>query len=279
MKGGARNRLDAVLKCGRADLEEPQQCCSWISSLMIVIVCNSVWPPFRARLWEGIRRHVVRDGGHRAKLLCHSGFREQRGALRAFDGTNAGRLAEDESAHLPVSAPRAVEPGLAAVLPGGGLVGLVGRARLGASQRDFGPCPHLAGPVRGALGLVRGDRSGVARPVRKGRDLPPEALCGGPRAAFTPVFRPRVHGPEGRRATTLQGADPRGAGDLHQLDRNLRATSAIPHGHGNGRGRGLPVAQPQVRPRILDPHQLLLCASCAFPRGCLPDRPWHWAGS
>ena len=41
---------------------------------------------------------------------------------------------------------------------------------LGASQRAFGPSPHLAGPVRRALGLVRGDRSGPARPVRTGRD-------------------------------------------------------------------------------------------------------------
>ena len=50
-------------------------------------------------------------------------------------------------------------------------------------------------------------------------------------------------------------------------------------GHGTGRGRGLPIAESQVRPCILDPHQLLLCPLVRCPHGCSPARPWHWAGS
>ena len=53
---------------------------------MFANLCHWIWPRFQAHLLEAIGRDVVRDGGQRAKHLCHSGLREQRGTLRTFVG-------------------------------------------------------------------------------------------------------------------------------------------------------------------------------------------------
>ena len=110
-----------------AGYNEPRESLTWLVSNLVSTI-----------------ESVTLDSAYLQRLTLGSMTTIAARRIAREDGINSGRSAEHGSAHLPVQAPRAVEPGFAAVLPGRGPVGLVGRARLAASQRAFGPSPHLA---------------------------------------------------------------------------------------------------------------------------------------